>query len=378
MRDRRLIVCLLVALTARLAFIFLGFPYLQQRWHLREDGDGYGLIAQSIREHHYDDVTRGPVYPMFLAALGSPVTVKVFQAFLDTLTCLLIYLLANRNLWGAWLWALYPFAIWRVAFINKEVMLASLLVTYACLQLHALRQDKAAPWAWAGLYLGLVNLCKPMFLPWPLMIAALAWLNRKSLAHVAVLALAMLTVIVPWTARNWRVTGGDLVPVATEQGGMTTFVGNYQPTAGLWEGPGKIRWMAAVDEIKVQHPEASIAQMDRICYRAALQEVAANPIKAAVLDVRKCVRFWFLSAKRREQAAGVAVQGIYLALAAIGLWRLRPWNGGVVMMVTLVGYVMLLHALSYADLRFSLPVMPLVCVFACYSLCRTEASRSAA
>jgi predicted MarR family transcription regulator len=109
-----------------------------------------------------------------------------------------------------------------------------------------------------------------------------------------------------------------------------------------------------------------------------MQEMAANPLKAAVLVVRKCGRFWFLGAKRREQAVSIVIQALYLAMAAFGLWRVRPWNGEVVMIVTLIGYVMLIHALSYADLRFSLPVMPLICVFAGYSACSTGASRSAA
>jgi hypothetical protein len=35
-----------------------------------------------------------------------------------------------------------------------------------------------------------------------------------------------------------------------------------------------------------------------------------------------------------------------------------------VLPLTLIAYVTLVHAVSYADLRFSLPVMPLVCVLA--------------
>ena len=376
MTHQRLIVCLLAAVVVRLAFVFIGFPYLRDRWQLHEDGDGYGVIAQTIREGHYDDVTRGPVYPMLVAGCGTLGT-KVLQAVLDAFTCLLVYLLANRRGWAAWLWALYPFAIWRVAFINKEVVLAFLLAGYACVQVFAFRGTKNGPWVLAGVLLGLVNLCKPMFLPWPLVIAAMVWLNRKSLARVGVLVIAMLAVVVPWTVRNWHVSG-ELLPVATEQGGITTFVGNYQPADGLWEGAGKIRWMAAVDGVKVQNAGASVAQLDRVFYRAAIREIAANPAKAAALVVRKCGRFWFLSAKRREEAASVVIQGLYLALAAVGLWRLRPWNGEVVIMVTLIGYVMLVHAVSYADLRFSLPVMPLVCAFAGYSASRMDARRSAA
>jgi hypothetical protein len=362
--DKKLTVCILVALIVRLAFVFLGFPFLQQRWHLREDGDGYGMIAQSIRDGHYDDVTRGPVYPFFVAVAGSPTMVKVVQAFLDVATCMLIYLLSNRKIWAAWLWALYPFAIWRAAFINKEIVLAFLLVSYVLVQVIALREEKFWQWLVAGALLGIVNLCKPTFLVWPVVLFVLAP-RRAALA-----LLAMALVVAPWTVRNWRVTGGELLPVATEAGGLSTFVGNYQPTLGLWEGEGKLRWLAAVDAIKFQHAGESAVALDRAFYRAAWQQVTVNPLKAGELFVRKCGRFWFLSAARREQIASFVIQVGYLAVLGIGLWLLRPWSREVWLMQALIGYVMLIHALSYADLRFSLPVMPFVCVLGAAALAK--------
>ena len=367
--TRPLFACLLAALVLRLGFVFIGFPHLQERWHLREDGDGYGAIAQTIRDGRYDDVTRGPVYPLVVAVLGRPRAVKVVQALLDTLTCALVFWLAGRliqrsafslrpSILAAWLWAVYPLAIWRVAFINKEIVLTSLLMAYVCVQLTAWRDDK--PWRWlaAGALLGVVNLCKPTFLLLPLVVLVMR--PRRGLLLLA----AMLAVVAPWTVRNWRVTGGEFLPVATEQGGLTTFVGNYRPTAGLWEGAGKIRWQGEVERIKGQNTGASVVALDRAFYRETWKQMAADPLVAVELIVRKCGRFWFLSAARREQAASISIQATYLALAVIGLWRCRPWGTAQTLMVVPILYVMLAHALSYADLRFSLPVMPLVCGFA--------------
>lgn len=358
MATKNLITCLAVALGLRLAFIFVGFPGLAERWQLREDGDGYGAIAQTIRAGRYVDVTRGPVYPVFVAVAGSPVTVKVLQALFDVATGLLVYWLAGRRVWAAWLWAVYPFAIWRVAFINKEVVLTLLLTGYAWAQVAALRKNDRRYWVAAGVLLGLVNLCKPSFVLWP--VALLIFFLRKAWLTV----LAMAVVILPWTIRNWRVTGGEFLPVATERGGVTTFIGNYQPTLGLWEGPGKTNWLSAVSEIERQHAGLSPVELDRLYYRAAWKEVATHSLKAAELVLRKCYRFWFLSAARREQLASAAIQGDYLVLLGIGLWRAWRWSVEVKLLLGLIGYVMVMHASSYADLRFSLPVMPLVCVLA--------------
>jgi hypothetical protein len=357
----------------RLAFIFIGFPALQHRWNLREDGDGYGFIAETIREGHYADLTRGPVYPVFVAAAGSRTTVKLLQALLDTSTCWLVWWLAATVMKGrasvnsiaaAWLWAVYPFAIWRVAFINKEVVLTFLLASYLCVQVLALRDGKFWQWLIAGGLLGLINLCKPTFLPWPLVILAFAFLHRIPLIRVGGLIAAMVLIVVPWTLRNYRLSGGEFLPVATERGGVTTFIGNYQPTLGLWEGPGKIRWMAAVEEIENRHAGASVVELDRAFYRAAFQQMASNPVRALEIFVRKCGRFWFQSAARREQLVSFVIQAGYLALLGIGLWRVRPWGVETTLMMTLIVYVMLVHASSYADLRFSLPVMPVVCALA--------------
>ena len=361
---RPLWICLLVALGLRLVFAFFGFPILQQHWSLREDGDGYGLIAQSIRDGHYTDITRGPVYPMFVAVAGSPAVVKFLQALLDTMTCWLVFLLTARNWKAAALWAVYPFAIWRVAFINKEVLLTLLLVAYVLTQLLALRRGKLWQWLAAGGLLALVNLCKPTFLAWPLIVLAIALLHRVPLSRVAALAVAMVAVIAPWTWRNYMATNGAFLPVATEQGGMTTFIGNYQPTLGLWEGSGKSLWMLAVAEIRSRHPGASVVELDRVYYAAALEQVMRNPLQATGMFVRKCGRFWFLSAARREQVISFAVQIAYLTLLGIGLWRQWPWGAETVLVLALIAYVMLVHALSYADMRFSLPVMPVVCAWA--------------
>jgi hypothetical protein len=356
--NQRLILCLSVAWALRLAFVLAGYPILQERMHLRDDADGYGAIAETIRAGRYDGITRGPVYPAFVAIAGTPVVVKVLQAVLDSATCLFISVLAGRRMFAAWLWALYPFAIWRVAFISKEIVFTFLVAAYVVAQLTALRD--AAWWKWivAGALLGLANLCKPTLLLWP--VAVLFFAPRRAW----VVPVTVMLVVAPWTARNWRVTGGEFVPVATERGGVTTFIGNYQPTLGAWEGAGKSVWQAAVARIEERNAGRTEVARDRAFYRAAWEHVAGNPLKALELATRKCWRFWFVSAAQRERVASFVIQAAWLALAGIGACRLGPWTAKTKLLVALTGYVMAVHALSYADLRFSLPVMPLVCVLA--------------
>ena len=366
MTDKKLIACLAVAFVLRLAFVFVGFPYLQQRWQLREDGDGYGQIAQAMREGRFEDPTRGPLYSILVAAAGSPMAAKVLQSLLDTTTVLIVFTLAGRRLWAAWLWAVYPFAIWRCGFINREVLLTFLVAGYALTQVAACRDGKAARWLAAGAMLGLANLCKPTFLLW-VPIALLLLQRQLSAPRVAAFLLGVGLMVASWSYAIYRATDGSQIsPVATGQGGMTTYIGNYQPSLGLTEGPGRVLWVAAVEQVRQQNGGASAAELDRAFYCATWQQVRSHPAKAVELIVRKAGRFWFVSAKRRELVASILIQSGYLALLGIGLCRARPWSGETGLMVGLIMYLWLLHALTYADLRYSLPVMPLVCVLASY------------
>jgi len=360
-----LILCLLVALGLRLAFVGIGFPYLQPRMQLRDDADGYARLAETIRAGQWTDVTIGPIYPLFVAVCGSPMRVKIVQAVLDALVCVLIFRLAGTSLLAAWLWAVYPFAIWRVAFLNKETVLTLLLAGYICAQVAALRDGKYWQWLVTGALLGLVNLCKPTYLLWPLL---LAWGFSRTTTKAACACLVMALVIAPWTWRNWRVSGGDFIPIATQQGGLTVFVGNYQPNNGLWEGDGKTNWLAEVARIRAEHPDASSSELDRLFYRKAWEQVRANPTVALAIYIRKLGRFWFLSSAQRIPLGSILIQGAYLALAALGLWRLRPWNTQTQWLLAMVVGAMLVHAIGVSELRFCLPVMPIVCALASASL----------
>ena len=193
-----------------------------------------------------------------------------------------------------------------------------------------------------------------------------------------ILIVAMLVLIVPWTYRNWRVTGGEFLPVATERGGGTTYIGNYPPTDGNWEGTGKLLWQAAVAEMVAKNTGTSAVQLDRAFYRAAVEQMVSRPLAAAGLAIRKCGRFWFFSAKHRELRLAGLIQGSYLTLLGIGLWRRRPWDREVGLLLAMLGYVMFVHALSYADLRFSLPIIPCVCVLASQTFTKRPPAASAA
>jgi hypothetical protein len=187
--------------------------------------------------------------------------------------------------------------------------------------------------------------------------------KKVSWPRLAILLSAMAVVVMPWIVRNYRLTGAVL-PVATQNGGMTLFVGNFQPCDGMWETPKRHLWEAEVERIRAENTGKSEVEVQRAYYQAAWDQILSNPAKAAELYVRKLWRFWFLSSARREPVASLLIQSTYLLLAIFGWWRLRPLSFQKRLLPAMLLFAMLFHAFGVGELRFSLPVFPFVCVLA--------------
>jgi len=235
---------LLVALGFRL-FIALRLPN-------DDPGDGkvYSQIARNILEQHVyshdtqapyvPSIIRLPGYPLFLAAVyavfghDNNTAVRVVQALIDTLTCVLIALVAlqwsideerkhRAAIIAFAMAAVCPFNAIYVATILTEVwasFLAVAMVLTATLAFKASVRKRAIFW-WiiTGLIAGLSVLFRPdsglfaaaIGVTLVLSAAVQAWrhrtLTRISEPFVAAVlfSLAFCIVLVPWTIRNRRV-----------------------------------------------------------------------------------------------------------------------------------------------------------------------------
>ena len=103
----------------------------------------------------------------------------------------------SAGLCAAWLWAVYPFAIWRTAFFNKEALLPFLLAVYLVVQVRALRNRGWGGWLASGLALAALAYGKTVFLLWPaVLLPILAW-NRRLTVHVLALCVALAAAVLP-------------------------------------------------------------------------------------------------------------------------------------------------------------------------------------
>jgi len=186
-------------------------------------GTGFTIYGQPYLIHP-------PGYPLFLGVLyllfgHSYAAVKVAQSLLGALTCVLILLIGERvftkrvGLVAAAIAAVYPHLVYYTGLLMSEVLFVflSTLFLYA---LAMLRENfTLRRMAFAGVILGLASLTRPMLMFIPALLLFWVWIEcrstKRALVVTATLWLWMVVVILPWTVRNYVVTGSVVPIVAT-------------------------------------------------------------------------------------------------------------------------------------------------------------------
>ena len=234
---------LLVALGFRL-FIALRLPNDEP-----DDGRVYAQIAINVLEQHVyshdtqppfaPSIIRLPGYPLFIAGVykvfghGNNTAVRVVQAVIDTLTCVLIALVAFE--WGVdeqrkhraalvafALAAVCPFTAIYVATILTEVVTNFLAVALVLTVTWAFkatddtdnthRRRVVLWWAVSGFIAALAVLFRPdsgLFaaaIGVTIVVGAVWRRNlKRSVLSAVLFSVAFVVVLVPWTIRNYRV-----------------------------------------------------------------------------------------------------------------------------------------------------------------------------
>lgn len=242
----------------------IGYHYLA--YHLLT-GQGYSSTedpkAFGWKESHGEllpAVTRGPTYPLFLAATyklsalpntpegWTPVwqRVRIIQALLDSSICLLVFLTARRlangnsspGLWAAGLYCLNPYTMYYTRIlISEPFSIFCLAVAFLAIQqlIDSVRPGISA--TLAGLSLALASMARPENLPLAglLTVGAFFCLPKgKGLRYSGLMLAALLAGLAPWAIRTSLLIGKPtLTPVG--QVGYVLFKGSFE-TPDNWRG----------------------------------------------------------------------------------------------------------------------------------------------
>jgi len=337
------------------------------------------------------------IYPLFGVRY---VPVLFVQILLNSLTCCLAYILSKDifdrqvGLLTAFLLALHPLFLYNSARVMTEVLFTFLLVvsTLSILWFAKTLQGRYA--ILCGIFVGLTTLCRSSWQYFPLfLVPVLGLLHKKR--HGAALVLkkswivvaGMVLMVAPWTIRNYVASGGEFIFVTTDAG-YALWVGNHLPTRGLdddalsEEGLQTLRRdMAAV--LSVDPDPKMLEKIFEISWeskknsdrlvREALREMWAHPFQTGALWIKKIFHFWFFYMGQRAEMVQIPIlliQAGVLVPALIGLyfsWT-QPRRPFLLVPIAVVGYHLLLHVVTLANVRYSTPLLPYVTMLASYGI----------
>lgn len=386
--TRRWILAAVVAgLAVRLAFglfYWVGKPLTHdEREYLalgRSVAAGRGFTYDA--SHHTGTAQqfgRAPGYPLFLAAIGAtepdyahtPRRVKVAQSLIGAAVVWLIALItfraagARAAIAAAAVAAIYPPLVWMCAYVLSETLYS--FVALAAAHLLTLAIDRArvhqaggAGTIAAGLTAGCAMLVRPVmlfFLP-----LALLWMLRRGRAALAVAFLAaVLAVVLPWTARNYRVYG-QFVLVASE-GGVTFWTGNHPLARGDGDLASNPDLKRAELDFRRAHPGLTAEQLEPLYYRDALSYIREHPGWWLTLLLRKAfytivpIGPSYTLHSTKYLIASVASYALLLPLALAGLPRVWRSPARPVALLLLAGSVLIAGLLFFPQERFRIPVL---------------------
>lgn len=402
-QDLLLILGLVLAFLLRIAWVLL-VPSTPLADFADYDRLGWELAAQGTYTNGTGDPTafRPPGYPFLLALVyriagHQPLAARLVNAGLGAITCLLLYRLTVRigrrhlALPATVCYALYPAAVYYANLLATEVLFTFLLLTAVLIWIE-LTECRSSP-PRVSLYrsllalslgglVGLAALVRPVILPVFGLFLLFSIQRLRSLPRLArVLSLsllALLVVILPWTYRNYQVSG-RLALISTN-GGVNFYIGNNAAATGGYFVPADNPFEGLTEW-----------QMDQAGWEAGLQFMQEQPFRFLENSIIKAVNlfslewdafFWNFQTPetfgRQLHSLRLVKQSEVLApffllplvtsaiLLVLGLWGLKrvytlPYRP---LFIALIGAWIIVHMLVFANARFHFPLIPLLTISA--------------
>ncbi len=333
-------------------------------------------------------------------------TARIVELLLGMATIVVAYLLARRiaagsaaaGLIAALGVAAYPPFIHTVGALYSEPP-ALLTLPAAVLAFLWAKDGPRARWLLPGLLFGATALARPEYLlvGAAFLVLAAIWVGssagwRPAAAAVALMLIAFLLPIVPWTIRN-QVVLDRTVPISTG-GGKALYVGTYLPADGEYLrvkallvkrylhrdlAPGSEALDAVdptplFDRVADRYPDLPRdSALGKIGKEDFSDYFGEDPVGYLEMTVRKVGRMWsggVGEAMSSTPGRLIQVLIVLLALAGLALLALRRWWWELVAMATPIVLVTAVGAASLAATRRNEVLMTLVFPLAGAALAR--------
>ena len=333
------------------------------------EGRGYGPSAFTA-----------PLYPLFLSGIYrlfgvSYVNARIAQAFVGTASVFLVFLLGRAifsekiGLIASFISAFYPFFIFFTGLLLTETLFILLFLSLIYLLQRMMTTRKIHYVIGAGLIAGLCILTRPIiayFLPFALFIILLATRHNKRqiISYGFLIIILAAAVLSPWIIRNYQ-RFGKFIPLTT--GGGITLYDSNNPRATGGSAYENIIWteeMRRMNEV----------ELDRHFRREAIRFIVNNPGRTIQLAGIKFKRFWNIVPNApgytslRYRLISIFSYGPVLLFGIGGIiLTAKKWRKAVLLYLPIVFFV-LVHLIILGSIRYRVPVMPFVIIFAAYAL----------
>jgi 4-amino-4-deoxy-L-arabinose transferase-like glycosyltransferase len=361
------------------------------------NGEGYRL-GPALGE----TMLREPGYPLFLAGVFSLLgysieAARVANLLLAGIAAALLWLLARRITrdrlvagLAVLLFMLHPAMLIAEARGGVEVLFITAVLGFLLLLYRAVDTDRTALFLISGLALGIAVLIRSTPLLFPivlgpcLLLVAPAGARIRRLGQCMVLVLGMTAVMLPWIVRNYGLSG-HFVPTATVQG-VAAQEGQYtcermppgQRFQALQREAASQRNARAARlgvPFKAGYYQYFYSAADELAFNRALtsdtlQHYRSQPGLLARCAGMNLLNFWFLGKNAVATGLNAVLQLPLLALAVAGIVLLHRRYGiaAWALPALLIVYVVSVHAPVIAHARHSVPLLPLLSIFAAAAL----------
>lgn len=367
---------------------------------------GQGFAFTDFGYHGLSSV-QSPTYPILLAGLFSVfgvdsaaayATAMLINAAIGALTVWLTYLLARTmgacvgvSIVAAGLFAVWPTQVYTVTHAQAIVAVTAGLAAVIVLFYRSIDTGRLLPWVGFSIVGCLAALTDPALLP-PMALSGLLILGWRSnlswpmrIRNAAVLLVAALLIIGPWTLRN-RMVHGIWIPVKSTFW-VNVWKANNVHATGTDRLPlntehlralnGKPWWRRAElirkKDFDAQHQIEVLTQeqVDRLTGQPEVEremvfkELAVNWIRAKPIGYLRLCGIRFVKTIWVEWDNPMARHTIYMTsrtllivLAMIGLLLAvrRRWR--LIYPAVMVGALVMLYTVTITAARFSLPLEP--------------------
>jgi 4-amino-4-deoxy-L-arabinose transferase-like glycosyltransferase len=353
-------------------------------------------------EQHYDGLARSvlvgsffqwpgrtPVYSLFLAGcyliFGSSYNnVLYVQAFLGASVIPLTFLLARyvtavrSSLAAAAIVMLHPSLIFQVKRLLSENLYTPLLLLSLLSLLWALNRPLISRFSLGGVLIAITNLCRPTAALFPFLVPLLmprSWTwKRKIQLSLAYLG-AVVVVTAPWVYHNYQ-TYHAFLPYSVSLTALWQGSPEFYHLAETRDTP----WINFWDYVQPARSGYDIFSIegDRYFNARAIASIQAEPAIYAWYSLQKLAFFWIgntmvdwphgkifnLNAMRPYYSSSMIlitfVVRLLPFLGLAGLIILRKRLRDFLPLLVVCGYFMMIHAITYAEIRYSEPLYPIL------------------